>query len=43
MDFGWNSSEVVMLKMRKSICNIIPDTRNVLNTNIEVMVSSTKI
>ena len=28
---------------RESICNIIPDTRNVLDTNIEVIVSSTKI
>ena len=39
----YNSSEAVMLKMRKSIFDIIPDARNVLNTNIEVILSSTKI
>ena len=38
-----NSAEVVMLKMRKSICNIIPGARNVLDTNIKIIVSSTKI
>ena len=38
-----HSSELVVLKTRKSICNIILDTSNVLDTNIEVIVSSTKI
>ena len=37
-----NSYEAVMLKTKKNIYNIIPDTRNVLDTKIEVIVNSTK-
>ena len=36
-------SEAVVIETRKIICNIILDTRNMLDTNIEVIVSSTKI